>query len=117
MKKLFKFLPQDKIVLWGFYIGVVIFILSIIITGISYEFLPPYLPIYNKMPWGYARVGTKIELFLPVVIGLFFYVANLFLSTYFYKKFALLGRFFSAATVAVSLTTIIFIVQIILLVR
>ena len=117
MKRLFNFLPSDQIIIWGFSISIVPLIVSLIAVGIFFNFLPPFVPIYNKMPWGYARVGTKIELFIPIGIGIFFYFANLVLSSFFYKKIVLLGRFFSAVTFAVSLTTLIFVIQIILLVR
>lgn len=117
MKRFFKFLPSDNIIIWGFFISIILLTLSLIIIGVFYRFLPPFLPIYNKLPWGYARVGTRVELLIPIGIGFVFYIANLFLSSFFYKKVVLLGRFFSAVTIAVSLTTLIFVTQILLLVR
>ncbi len=117
MKRFFKFFPHDNIILWGFTISLIVFIVCLIIVAVFYRFLPPFLPIYNKMPWGYARVGTKIEIFLPIAIGFSFYLINLFLSKFFYNKFILLGRFFSATTIAVSVITFIFILEIIILVK
>src|SRR5690242_5005747 len=109
MKNLFKNFPEDRIIAWGFNLSIFFILGSILITLVFYRFLPPFLPVYNKMPWGYARVGSKIEFFIPIAIALALYIVNFILSSYLYKKVILLARFLAAATVLLSASILIFV--------
>ena len=101
----------------GYSIGIFFILVSIAVVLIFYRSLPPFLPIYNKLPWGYARVGTKIEFFIPVGIGALLYLFNVILGSLSYKKSVLIGRFFSGTTILISIAILIFVLQIIFLVR
>lgn len=97
--------------LYGFNISGVLLLISIFIPILLFRFLPPFLPLYNKLPWGYARLGTKIELFIPLSIAVFYYFCNIFLAEYLYKKIPLLARLLCATTIVIMLLINIFIIQ------
>lgn len=117
MKKFFKYIKQDKLLFWSFiFSGTCIFI-STACIAIFYHNLPPFLPIFNSLPWGYARVGSKILFFIPILITLTYIVINLTLSSLIYTKIVLLSRFIGATTLAASMSVLIFTIQILLLIH
>jgi len=117
MKGFFKNINQDKITFWGFRLSIFFIITNVFFIIFFYRSLPPFLPIYNKMPWGYARLGRNYELFIPAGLTTIIFTINLMLCSYIYTKAALLARLLCATTVCVCLFTLIFTVQIILLVK
>lgn len=98
-------------------ISLILIIFSLTIVILSYVNLPPYLPIYNSLSWGYSRVGQKLEIFIPIFISLLFFGINIFVGRYVYRKTALLARMSCATTGIVSFISTFFIVKIILLVH
>jgi len=80
---------------------------------IFYSNLPPFMPIFNQSPWGYARFGTKAEFFIPIAAAVIFSIADMFLAERLYGKMPLLSRFLAVASLAISLFACIFTFQII----
>lgn len=117
MKKLFKDLRKDTVTLWGFIISILCILLSIISIGIFYTSLPPFLPVYNKLPWGYARLGTRLEFFIPVGLTILFAAINIIVSGIIYKKEVLLARIACFTTVVLCIFLLIYTVKIIFLVK
>ena len=116
MKKLIKPLLNDKFTFWGFFISLLAFLTSLIYTAIFYQSLPPFMPLYNKLPWGFARLGTKPEIFIPITITFLFYLGNFFLAMHIYPKSPLLGRILALVNLLVCLLTAIFVWKIITLI-
>lgn len=108
MKEFFKSIQQDSVGSWSLWVTSLLFF--IILGGILvlYRSLPPYLPLYNHMPWGYARLGASYEIFVPLVTALFFVLSNTFLAKYLRSSYPLLARFLFAANVSLAFFTLIF---------
>ena len=117
MKKFFKFIKQDKITYWGFILSSIFLLGSFALIAVFYKQLPPFLPLYNKMPWGYARIGKKIELFIYGAIAMLFYSINFISAFHIYKKAALLARFICVTTLFICFFVFVFAIQIILLMK
>lgn len=111
MKELFKHIKSDKIIKWGVILASTLVILETAYILIAYTSLPPFLPIYNQMPWGESRLGSKIEIFLPVLITVAYIVINLFLITRLYTRMPLASRILSITTLLISVLSCIFITR------
>lgn len=117
MQKIFKPLFEDKITKLGFILSIIFMLVGFIFILIFFRNLPPYLPIYNKLSWGYARVGRKIEIFIPFVITLMIVLINNIIGAKVYEKIPLLSRILSATALGSSVLFFIFIIQLIYLIR
>lgn len=117
MKKFFNLLWKDKITYWGFLASILFILTSFILIVLFYQKLPPFLPLYNKLPWGYSRIGRKIEIFIYFGLACIIFILNLILSAFIYKRIVLLARFLCMTTVIISLFVLIFTVQIIMLMK
>lgn len=102
--------------LLGYSGGIILLLISILFFLIKFSSLPPFLPIYNKMPWGYARLGTKIEMLIPLGIAMFFYSLNIMVSSKIYHQQPLLSRLIAMVSFFVSLISCIFALKIVSLV-
>ena len=111
MKKLNNLLKTDKIIKWGTLGATILLVFTVIYTLFYYFSLPPFIPIFNQMPWGMARLGTRVEIFMPIAIGIIFFLWNLFFMTKFYDKMPLLSRMLSATTFLICLLTFIFTIR------
>lgn len=116
MNSSFKKIIADKITFWNFFLSLFLVIISIVYASIMYTRLPPVLPIYNRMPWGYQRLGERIEIFIPISLVSIFFIANILLTTYIYNKLPLIARLISVSTFTISLCASIFVIKVITLV-
>lgn len=116
MNAAFKEIFRDKIIFWSFLISFLLLLTMVMYVVIIYPKLPPFLPLYNRLPWGYSRLGGKLELFIPFGIGVFFLILNLFIASTVYSKIVLLARMISAVSFTLVLCTCIYLFNIIQLV-
>lgn len=117
MKNLFKHIQEDKVLFWSFILSAILLTGAIILIGIFFGRIPPFLPLFNSLPWGYARVGSKIAFFLPILIGWVVIIFNSIISSIMYEKIALLSRFIGGTTILISTAVLIFTLQILLVIR
>lgn len=117
MKNYFKFLKSDTIMYWSYLLSLLLLGFIGIIVGIFFRFLPPFLPLYNKLPWGYSRVGEKIEILIPIALTVIIVVGNSFFGKFIYGKAILLSRILAAISLLTTIILTIYIIQIILLVH
>lgn len=117
MKKFFKHITTDSFLAWGFIVSILCLLLALGVFLFFYHLLPPFLPLYNKLPWGYARIGTKLEMFIPIGLMCGIFILNLFLSNFLYKKVALLARIVCATTTITSLALCVYVIQVVLLIQ
>jgi len=117
MKKLFNHIKEDRLLFSSFLFSAILLFLSTILIGIFYTHLPPFLPLFNSLPWGYARIGIKLAFFLPILIGWIIVVINSILCSVIYERIVLLSRFVGATTAAACMTILIFTIQILLLIH
>lgn len=116
MKDFFKDIRSDKTITLAFFINEFSVIASIIFILISYGHLPPFVPIFNQLPWGERRLGATITIFIPVLIAISILVINIFTSALTYKKTPLISRMLSAVSLLVGILTFLFIVKTITLI-
>jgi hypothetical protein len=116
MKELFKHIKTDKIVKWGIILASSLLILQTLYLLLSYTSLPPYLPLYNQMPWGESRLGSKIEIFLPIIITVAFISVNIFFIVRLYTRMPLASRILSITTLLITVLSCIFITRTLLLI-
>jgi hypothetical protein len=116
MKEYFKHIFTDKIIRWGIEAAGFIMVVQILTVAILYRFLPPYIPLFNQMPWGEERLGLRFEIGLPIVVALFFCIINIFLLRQLYEKMPLVSRIISITTLLTAILSGVFIVRTLFLV-
>lgn len=95
MKETFKYIFYDKVLLIGFILSLFCSVITISSLTLFYQKLPPFIPLYNQLPWGTARLGNTFEFFIPFVIGLTIFIFNFLLANFIYLKIPLLSRILS----------------------
>lgn len=111
MKGLFKKLNADRIIKLSNYFSIGILLIHLVYIIFLYNFLPPFLPLFNQMPWGEEQLGTRTEIFLPLLITVSFFLLNFFLSNWFYEKMPLVSRILSITALLACVLSSIFIVR------
>lgn len=111
MNELFKYIKSDKILKWSFQISVALLLFQIVYLAFSYFSLPPLIPLYNQLPWGEARLGSRLEIFIPSGITLMIIIGNLLFVNKLYNQMPLLSRLLSITTLLISILSFIFTLQ------
>lgn len=97
--------------MYGFYGTGFPIVLTLLIVILFYSRLAPLIPLYNQMPWGEARIGTKNQIFFPIVLGFIIFLVNLFLSSRLREKAPLLARMLSVVSILTSFLLLTFIIR------
>lgn len=116
MKKYFKNLRKDRLVLRLFILSFIFLVITFIYVLFNYSKLPPLLPIFNQMPWGQERLSITPGIFIPPVIALGIFILNVLLAAFSYEKSPLLARLFAVTTFLTGLLTMLFVVRTITLI-
>ncbi len=114
--KFFNDIINDKTTRIGFLGAFGAIIGSIALVLFYYNSLPPFIPIFNQLPWGEQRLGTTPAIFQPILIAFLIFLFNLFLLALAYKKMPLVSRMIAATSLSVCILSFIFIVRTIQLV-
>lgn len=117
MKDLFKYTKSDIIIKWSMILTIFLILANLIGISIIFFSLPPFIPLYNQLPWGNDRLGHNFEIFLPILIISFLSFGNLLLINTFYEKSPLIVQVLAVTTFMLSVLTTIFIFQTIQLIR
>lgn len=116
MKAFFNTFKSDKILLLGIAGAFLCLLLGALYIAFSYSLLPPLLPLFNQMPWGYQRLGTKEQLFMPITLSSFILIGNSIAAFYVYKPSPLIGRLLSITSLLVCFFALLFTIRTIRLV-
>ena len=111
MKEFFKDIKSDKAIVPAFFINGIFIIVSIVYILFSYANLPPFIPIFNQLPWGEQRLGDTFTIFIPVLVALLILIINIFTSAFIYKKTPLVARMLVAVSLLISTITFLFIIK------
>lgn len=111
MKEFFKDIAQDKTITLVYALNGFFMIAAIIYILFSYGKLPPFIPIFNQLPWGEQRLGDQITVFIPVIAALLIFAINIFVSASTYKKIPLISRMLSAISLLTGILTFLFVVK------
>jgi len=116
MQRMIKKLFNDKIAGWSITISASLLFLCLVSVLITYRFMPPYIPLYNKLAWGYARVGHTFELIFPFLLVILFLGINSYIGVSIRQKIPLLSRFLFVTGLSLSIFTTIFIIKLLTIV-
>jgi hypothetical protein len=111
MNAAFKQIRADKIIRIVMTFSLVLIVLHAGYLAFFFFSLPPVVPLYNQMPWGEPRLGSRLEIIIPVAITILFFVINYILLARFYTTMPLVSRMIGITTLLVSLLSFIFIVR------
>jgi hypothetical protein len=101
----------DKIIKWGMIFSLFFLLSQAVLLAFFYLKLPPFVPIFNQLPWGEARLGVKYEILLPFTITTIFFLFNYFLLVRLYTTMPLVSRIIGITTLLASLLACIFIIR------
>jgi hypothetical protein len=102
MNALTKLLRADTIFFWCFYGSLGLLLIALILIVVFYTKLPPVIPIFQQLPWGYDRLGTKETIFIPLGISLLLFVVNFLFSAMYYERLPLVARMLSTTAFLIS---------------
>lgn len=111
MNTFFRKIKSDKTIFFGIITSLILILFSVFYIAFTYSSLPPFIPLFNQMPWGESRIGTKIEIFIPFAITLFVFIINTFISSLLYEKTPLISRMLSMTGLLVCLFTLLFVIR------
>ena len=101
----------DKIIRYSVYGTSGLFLFTLLYLLLLYTRLPPYLPLFNQLPWGDLRLGTRPEVFAPLGLVLLFATGNLIFAKMIYKTIPLISRMLGVTGFLVLLITFIFLIR------
>ena len=116
MKKYFKYLKQDKLLLRLFIASFVLIVITILYILISFTNLPPLLPVFNQLPWGEERLVGSWGIFIPSLVALLILIFNIFLSSFTYESAPLISRMLAITSFITALLALLFVIRTITLI-
>lgn len=116
MKEFFRDIISDNTIKLGFAISFLSIFITLIFVIFSYHNLPPFIPIFNQLPWGEQRLGVTISIFIPIILIFLILICNLVISSKVYKKIQLASRMLAITSLIVSIITFLFVLKTIQLV-
>ena len=111
MKNFIKNITSDKLALRGFFISLILMLLTILYILVNYSNLPPFVPIFNQLPWGNDRLTMPLGIFIPTLLLAFIFIFNLIFTSLIYNKNPLIARMVAAVTLILSFMNFLFIIR------
>lgn len=108
-------IKADKITWRGFILSIFFILLTLAFILLNYNKLPPFIPIFNQLPWGTQRLSQTSGIFIPIVVFSFVFIINLIISSLVYSKNPLIARMVASTTLMVAVINFLFTIRIILL--
>lgn len=109
MKEIIKNLKSDKILYRFFYIDFIFILISFLYALLEYRSLPPFIPIFNQLPWGDSRLSQTPGIFFPLIVVLIIFIVNNFIAGLIYSNTPLVARMLSVTNFLISLLGLLFI--------
>lgn len=116
MKEFLKNITQDKPITLAFFMNLFFIIAAIIFILFLYGSLPPFIPIFNQLPWGEQRLGSTFTIFVPVLVSILIFIINVIAAGITYKKIPLVARMLAAISLLISVLTCLFVAKTITLI-
>jgi hypothetical protein len=108
MKERINQLFTDRLIRQSTLLTLLFLLFSILIVAITWQSMPPIIPLYNQQTWGDARLAAKFLLFLPSVIVFIFVVLNLLFMHMYIRTMPLVARFLSITLTFCALLVFVF---------
>lgn len=111
MKKYFKEIFADRQFERITFLTVIVIILGLLFILLRFTSLPPFIPIFNQLPWGDQRIIGKTGIFIPLILSFAIFIINLVSSAFIYKRNPLSARLFAVTSFLIALMTLLFIIR------
>ncbi len=111
-----KQLFSDKIIFASALFSFILLFFHGLFALLSFAKLPAFIPLFNQMPWGETRLGTKIQIFIPFGVATVIWISNCIAMFFIYNKMPLVARFLAATSFLVSLLALFVIMRTILII-
>jgi hypothetical protein len=111
MKEFTKDIRNDRTTYRSFLLTLVIIMLSIFYILYAYNNLPPYIPLFNQLPWGDQRTTNTLGIFIPSAIAFAIFIFNVIFASFVYKKAYLVSRIIAVASLLISILTFLFVIR------
>jgi hypothetical protein len=109
MKEFFKDVKSDKLTYRVFIATLFFILLPLPYILFFYRNLPPYLPVFNQLPWGQPRLASDWAVFIPRIISLCILITNVILSSVLYTKTPLVSRMLAVISFIIAILTLLFV--------
>lgn len=116
MKEFFKDIKNDKTTSIAFLLTIILIIVTSIFIVFFYRDLPPFIPIFNQLPWGEERLGITPTIFVPILASLLIFIVNLITSALIYKSIPLASRLLAGTSLLIAILTFLFVIRTIILI-
>src|SRR3989344_2850544 len=111
MNGFFNEAKKDKVIFGGFFLTFVTVLIALVYILIRLGSFPPYIPLFNQLPWGEQRLGTSIMIFIPLGIAIFIAVSNIFICYFTFKKSQIISRMLAVTSVLIAFLSLFFIIR------
>lgn len=111
MRKFFKYLKEDRLLLRLFILTVILIIVAIIYILINYSKLPPLLPVFNQLPWGEKRLSQTLGIFIPALVVFLILIFNVIASSVAYPRSPLISRMLAVTSFLTALLMLLFVIR------
>ena len=111
MKNFINNIISDKLALRGFFISFALMLITVFYILINYSHLPPFVPIFNQLPWGNERLTSTLGIFISTVIFAVVFIFNLVFTSLVYNKSPLIARMVAAVTLILAFMNFLFIIR------
>lgn len=111
MKKFFRDIRSDKITFRGFIATFIIIVLPVPIVLFYYRGFPPFLPIFNQLPWGKPRLAPPWGIFITTAISLIILILNVIFSSALYKRTPLVSRMLAVISLIIAILSLLFVLR------
>lgn len=111
MNELIRRFSNDRIMWWGIILSLGIVVINSSYLLLIFRDLPPFVPLFNQMPWGEERIAQKIDIFLPLFMVGAILLGNVLFSYIIYEKMTLVARILSITSLLAGIITLIFLVK------
>lgn len=95
MKERFKKASKDSVFRFSIILSLFFVFLEVILIFLFFGKLPPFIPFFNSMPWGEARLAPPNTLIYFLCTFIAILLLNNFLSAVFYNSYPLISRILS----------------------
>jgi len=111
MNGFFKDFKNDRVMSGGFVVTFITIFLTFIYILISLQSFPPYIPLFNQLPWGDQRLGTTFTIFIPLGIATLIAVLNIVICSFIYKKSQIISRLLAVTSALVTFLSFLLIIR------
>lgn len=111
MKNFINNIKSDKLALRGFLLCFILILLTIGYTLLNYSTLPPFVPIFNQLPWGNERLLPTIGIFLPTLVFTLIFIFNVIFISVIYSKNPFIARVIAAVSLILAIMNFLFIIK------